>query len=574
MYLCPVCTRVYAGPGRCKDDGAELESSIESGRAPRNTADDDSLVGRTVGSYRIERLIGRGGMGNVYLGVQPNIGSRVAVKVLTGSARPGSKEVERFFAEARAVNFIRHDGLVNVIDLAHLADGRPYIVMEYLEGSPLSAYIAAGPLPLGTLIEIMVAVLDALAAAHATGIIHRDLKPDNVFVTTTGRTKVLDFGIAKLKPELAGVTPQTHTGALLGTPHYMSPEQARGLSADHRSDIYQVGVMLFEAVTGRRLFEADALYNLLHQHIAVAPPSASSLRGDVPPSLDAIIARCLEKDPERRFQSAAELAQALMDVSRFLPEPSFVPISPAPHRQASLRPAAGLAATAGPIPPTLVPAQTLVATAVSPPKKQTSVAVPLLAVGGIVAVLAILGSVALLVLWQVRDEPKRSAVRGNDGEIDDPPPDRDYDPKSFDALAFLPKARRAAKKEYSDAELIQIVINGVGPDGRSRLANGKFTTYVFRSPSHSPKTRDRQQVIFDECVVQVIVTPSTVTTMLAQGNCAARPLPKPHCTMRQVTHRAGLNGNMEAIVSFVPVGLEAGWQVLVGSDAQQFVDDC
>src|SRR5262245_44082559 len=173
-------------------------------------------------------------MGEVYLAVHPGIGSRVAIKVLTYSAAENRNLVERFFAEARAVNVIRHEGIVNVLDLATLPDGRPFIIMEHLEGAPLSHFTHSGALPLGTLARFRVETLEALGAAHAAGITHRDLKPDNIFVTSLGRPKLLDFGIAKLRPELQSGSDGTRTGALLGTPQYMSPEQALGRHVDHR----------------------------------------------------------------------------------------------------------------------------------------------------------------------------------------------------------------------------------------------------------------------------------------------------------------------------------------------------
>src|SRR5688572_19929646 len=220
MYVCPECGSPSREPGFCASDGAALEDASR-----------DPLLGRSVGSYRIARRIGAGGMGEVYRGVQPHIGSRVAIKVLSHECAKSPALVERFFAEARAVNVIRHENIVNVIDLSALPDGRPYIVMEHLEGAPLSAILRRfGPLPLGTLTRLIGDVLDALDAAHAKGVVHRDLKPDNVFVSRSGRAKVLDFGIAKLRPDLAALSDATRTGALLGTPHYMSPEQALGQS--------------------------------------------------------------------------------------------------------------------------------------------------------------------------------------------------------------------------------------------------------------------------------------------------------------------------------------------------------
>ena len=182
----------------------------------------DPVLGTTIGSWRVARVIGTGGMGRVYAAVQPEIGARVAIKVLKQEPGDGPDVVERFFNEARAVNLIKHDNIVDVIDLGQLPGGAPYIVMEYLEGVSLLVLIRRQQLTLGRLASILGDVLGALEAAHAKGIVHRDLKPDNVFVSPTGRVTVLDFGIAKLANQAHG-TP-TQTGMLLGTPAYMSPE--------------------------------------------------------------------------------------------------------------------------------------------------------------------------------------------------------------------------------------------------------------------------------------------------------------------------------------------------------------
>src|SRR5512142_1468869 len=194
MFVCPECGASQQWPGHCGVDGTRL-----------SPVGDDPLLGRTIGVYRVARLLGIGGMGRVYKGVHPTIGSRVAIKVLSRECSDRRDLVDRFFAEAKAVNLIRHESIVNVLDLATLPDGRPYIVMEYLDGAPLSAIIeqarSRGPLPLGSIARLVAEVLDALAAAHAKGVIHRDLKPDNIFVSPNGRGKVLDFGIAKLQPE-------------------------------------------------------------------------------------------------------------------------------------------------------------------------------------------------------------------------------------------------------------------------------------------------------------------------------------------------------------------------------------
>ena len=278
ITICPDCGQTYGGPGACSLCGGALQPL------------DDPLLGQTIGPYRVTKLLGAGAMGRVYRAVQPAIGARVAVKVLSLEGQAMREGVDRFFAEARAVNHIRHDGIVNIIDLALLPDGRPYIVMEYLDGVPLSTVLRRrGALPLGTLAQLMAEVLEALAAAHAHGIIHRDLKPDNVWVTPTGRAKVLDFGIAKLDPSLSGHSSSTRSGAILGTPAYMSPEQAMAKPVDARSDLYSVGILLYEGVAGAAPFAAPSLYEMMRMHLEDPPPRLS--RPGLPPVYESVIVK-------------------------------------------------------------------------------------------------------------------------------------------------------------------------------------------------------------------------------------------------------------------------------------------
>ncbi len=322
MYVCPECGESSQVQGYCPADGTAL--------APRG---DDHLLGQSVGPYRIAGLLGEGGMGRVYKGVHPSIGSRVAVKVLANSCVQNPEMVERFFAEARAVNLIRHESIVNVLDLNTLPDGRPYIVMEYLDGAPLADIIEKqGPLPLGGLARLIGEVLDALSAAHVKGIVHRDLKPDNIFVSPQGRAKVLDFGIAKLMPELSGGVGPTRTGSLLGTPHYMAPEQAMAKGVDARTDVYSIGVILYEGVTGRRPFSAGSLLELLNKQVHDPPPPPRSRRPDLPPQYEGLILRAMAKEPAHRFQSAAELAAALSHVAQGLPPHAWEAVSPTSGR--------------------------------------------------------------------------------------------------------------------------------------------------------------------------------------------------------------------------------------------------
>jgi serine/threonine protein kinase len=326
-FVCPECGARQPAEGRCSADGALLAPIGE-----------DVLLGTTIGAYRVARLLGIGGMGRVYKGVHPTIGSRVAIKVLSRECTDRRELVERFFAEAKAVNMIRHESIVNVLDLATLPDGRPYIIMEYLDGAPLASIIdhaaaSGAPLPIGGLARLAVEVLDALSAAHAKGIIHRDLKPDNIYVTPSGRPKVLDFGIAKLSEPGAGSS--TRTGSLLGTPHYMSPEQAAGKVVDQRADVYAIGVILFEAATGQKPFQGESLFELLRKQVEEPPPAPRSLRPDLPAEVESVILTALAKAPEHRFGSAQAMSMALQHATAHLAAEQWVPITGAgTHRAA------------------------------------------------------------------------------------------------------------------------------------------------------------------------------------------------------------------------------------------------
>ena len=318
MHVCSECGLRYDAPGFCGEDGRKL------------VAADDPLLGSEIGRFRLTAVLGEGGMGRVYVGVQPHIGSRVAIKVLSHECVRVPDIVERFFKEARAVNLISHEGIVKVLDLAWLPDGRPYIVMEHIAGRTLAAVSQGGTAPIGGVIVVMTEVLSALEAAHAIGIVHRDLKPDNILVTEEGHAKVLDFGIAKLAPELhhPGQSPRTQTGALLGTPRYMSPEQIDTSSnVDARSDVYAAGVVLYEAITGHVPFEKSTLFELMRAHVEDAPPPPRTYRGDLPPAIEAVILRALAKSPAQRFATAVAMAQALRAAAADLAPEQWRPLS-------------------------------------------------------------------------------------------------------------------------------------------------------------------------------------------------------------------------------------------------------
>ena len=315
MWVCPECGATEPAPAFCPRDGSQL---VDGGTDP--------LLGSAVGHYRLASVVGKGGMGVVYKGVNPNLGSKVAIKVISDEGWRDRVAVERFFAEARTVNLIRHENIVKVLDLGWLPDGRPHIVMEYVDGSAFSAVLRRpGALDARRLIVIGLEILDALAAAHAQGIVHRDLKPHNVVLTPAGHVKLLDFGIAKLRRQGETTHGLTAVGTILGTPLYMSPEQALGQSVDPRSDLYSFGIILYESLAGRVPFVAPSVFEILRQHVENRPMPLRALRPELPEALEQIVLRALAKNPAARPQSATELASMLQGVLATLPEGLALP---------------------------------------------------------------------------------------------------------------------------------------------------------------------------------------------------------------------------------------------------------
>jgi eukaryotic-like serine/threonine-protein kinase len=320
-------------------------------------------VADVVGSYRIIGKIGEGGMGAVYVAEHTLIGRQAAIKVLQREMSHRQDLVTRFFNEARAATAVKHPGIVEIYDFGYHTDGSAYIVMEFLEGETLSARLRrTGPLPAARAAALGRQVAGALGAAHAKGIVHRDLKPDNIFIvrdpdiTDGERTKILDFGIAKLAAgDQPGIS-KTRSGVVLGTPTYMSPEQSKGAgNVDARADLYALGCILFEVVCGRPPFVAEGGGEVMAQHIYAAVPAPSSI-APVTPELEQFLLRALAKDPAHRFQSAEEMSAALqMAVPSGAPPhahapiqvPTHVPFVPAPPQRTTLS-AANTAARVAP----------------------------------------------------------------------------------------------------------------------------------------------------------------------------------------------------------------------------------
>ena len=275
--------------------------------------------GQMVDEYRITGLLGEGGMGTVYDAVQPLIGTKVAIKVLLQEFSANEKVIKRFIQEARAVNQIRSRYIVYIFSFGRLENGRPYLVMEHLDGTPLRDFIKErGTLLFDEAFAILRCVCKGLAAAHSEGIVHRDLKPENIMVLEEEdgviMAKILDFGIAKLQTG-PGMGIATQTGVAMGTPYYMSPEQVRGVDVDQLSDIYALGIIMFEMFTGSLPFTANSYIELVNKHLFTAPPIPSKLNDGIPRELEALILSCVEKEKAGRPQSMKELLEVLVSLA-------------------------------------------------------------------------------------------------------------------------------------------------------------------------------------------------------------------------------------------------------------------
>jgi len=276
------------------------------------------MIGSTIGTYRVLRALGQGGMGTVYLAEHMLLGRPVALKVLLPRYSMDQEIVRRFFNEARTVTSISDPGIVQIFDFGFHVDGSAYLVMEYLEGEPLDARLRRhGRLLPADAVRLVRQCAGSLAAVHAKGIIHRDLKPENLYavgdpaVTGGERLKILDFGIAKLVGDDVAIS-RTRTGVLIGTPIYMSPEQCRGMGAlDFRSDVYSLGCVLFALLAGRPPFMCQSSGELIVAHLKEAAPSLLGLVPGVPRKLDDIVQCCLAKEPAARYPSMQALAHAL-----------------------------------------------------------------------------------------------------------------------------------------------------------------------------------------------------------------------------------------------------------------------
>ena len=279
-------------------------------------------AGTRLGAYQIVAQIGAGGMGEVYLARDTRLGRSVALKVLPPTLAGDGERRRRLEREAQAAARLNHPNIVTLFSFEE-TDGVAFLTMEYVEGDPLSSHISRTGMPLDRLLPVAIAIADGVAAAHRAGIVHRDLKPSNVMLTSSGsRPKVLDFGLARLHGPVmdaqaaTGTAPITDVGHIVGTIAYMAPEQAEGRETDGRSDIFSLGVMLFEMATGRRPFNGDSSISVITSILRDTPPIVSDVKPTLPVEFARIVRRCLQKEPDRRYQTAVDLRNALEEVKQ------------------------------------------------------------------------------------------------------------------------------------------------------------------------------------------------------------------------------------------------------------------
>jgi serine/threonine protein kinase/tetratricopeptide (TPR) repeat protein len=289
----------------------DVRSSFLQSSAPRVTL----TAGTRLGEYEVKSLVGAGGMGEVYRARDSRLGRDVAIKVLPSSLSADSDRLRRFEQEARAAAALNHPNILAVYQMGTY-EGAPYLVSELLEGETLREQIKRGRLSMRKAIDYGVQIARGLAAAHEKGIVHRDLKPENLFVTKDGRVKILDFGLAKLTHSAGSENAPTQTegteaGVVMGTVGYMSPEQVRGQATDHRADIFAFGAILYEMLAGKRAFQKPTSPETMTAILNEDPPGISQITANIPPAMHRVVHRCLEKNPEQRFQSASDLAFAL-----------------------------------------------------------------------------------------------------------------------------------------------------------------------------------------------------------------------------------------------------------------------
>ena len=323
VALCPMCGKQFTDAVYCPSDGVRLVPAHDGAER----------IGNTIGDrYRIVRKIGQGGSGEVFEAEHVYIHKRVALKLLRSQLPSRAESIQRLHREARATSALGHPSIVGIEDFGTTEDGLVFLAMEWLEGEPLDAAIARGAMPVERAIPIAQQVCAGLAVAHEAGVIHRDLKPENIFLVRTPageQAKILDFGVAKLTTDDARLTA---TGMVLGTPYYMAPEQAAGRDIDGRSDLYALGVNLYEMITGTLPFTGDTALAVIQAHLGQAPepPRKRAPALGIPAAVEALILRCMAKKPAGRHATAQALAEALGALPGARALDGALPASPAP----------------------------------------------------------------------------------------------------------------------------------------------------------------------------------------------------------------------------------------------------
>ena len=357
-------TKVESPNARSKTPVPAAPKGSKPPPIPKGGFEEPERVGSVLGSYRVLELLGKGGMGYVFRAEHVKLGREVALKLLRSDYARRRDAVARFFQEARTVNRVRHRNIVDVTDFVELDDGTTFIIMEFLRGQNLGKWARTG-IDLPRALAVLVQICDGLGAAHAVGVVHRDLKPDNINVVPTSDgaelVKLLDFGVAKLlNRDDEDIGFQTAAGSVIGTPAYMSPEQAGGMAIDARSDIYALGAIMYELFCGQPMFRGRSFGEYVRKHLTEmpVPPRATEQGRGIDPALEMVILKCLEKDPNQRFATILELRDSLLGLLGGMEThpPGFVSINVG---MSSIRPLpvqhSGIAPSAAAVAPTMIP---------------------------------------------------------------------------------------------------------------------------------------------------------------------------------------------------------------------------